>query len=106
MRSASTRPQVLSGLALVAAAILCLPQFSPARADEPATPKPTKKDSNPRIRPPEVTLTPSVTPTETKVGGKVTYQVTARLDPGWPIYASAKQPHKNGPRTTPSDVCD
>src|SRR5262245_25051964 len=105
MRSASTRPRVVNGLVLVAATVLCLPQPH-ARADEPATPKPTKKDSNPRIRPPEATLTPSVTPAEAKAGEKVTYRVTAKLDPGWHIYTFAKAPQDNGPRNTSFDLFD
>jgi len=95
----------LTGLALVAAAILAIPH-APNHAAEPATQKPAKKDSNPRIRPPEVTLTPSVTPAEAKPGELVTYQVTAKLDPGWHIYKYSKKPVNNGPRNTSFDFFD
>ena len=108
MRSATTRPGVLSGLSLVAAALLTIPLASAlapatANAADSATPKPAKKDTSARIRPPEVTMTPSVTPDEARAGEKVTYQVAARLDPGWHIYTQAKAPGINGPRHTTFD---
>jgi thiol:disulfide interchange protein len=105
MRSALTRPRVILGLALVAAALLAVPETS-GRADEPASPKPARKDSNPRIRPPEAILTPSVTPEEAKAGETVTYRVTAKLEPGWHIYAYSKKPNAAGPRNTAFDFFD
>jgi thiol:disulfide interchange protein DsbD len=100
MRISSTRPQAIAGLALVAA-LLGTPPTSALAAPEPA-----KKDSSPRIRPKEVTLTPSVTPAEAKAGETVTYQVTAKLEPGWHIYTYAKNQVNDGPRNTTFDFFD
>jgi thiol:disulfide interchange protein DsbD len=110
MRNASSRPQTPSILALVAAALLgILHDAAPAADPEPATPKPARKDSNPRIRPREVTLTPGVTPSEAKAGAKVTYQVKAKLEPGWHIYTYAQKEPVGGParpRFTTFDLFD
>jgi thiol:disulfide interchange protein DsbD len=94
MRSAPTRPQVIAGLALVAAALFGLTPCSAPAADPP---QPARKDSSPRIRPREATLTPEIVPAEAKAGAKVTYQVRVKLEPGWHIYTYAKQPREDGP---------
>ena len=111
MRNATTRPQTIAVLALVAAALLGMLYVSsaPAADPEPATPKPATKDSNPAARPKEVTLTPAVVPAEAKAGAKVTYQVKAKLEPGWHIYTYAKQEPVGGPprpRFTTFDLFD
>ena len=110
MRNVTSRPRTIVVLALVAAAFLGIPYLSATAADpEPATPKPARKDSNPRLRPKEVTLTAEVTPALAKAGGKVTYWVKAKLEPGWHIYTYAKQEPVGGPsrpRFTTFDLFD
>ncbi|HMB02425.1 MAG TPA: thioredoxin family protein [Isosphaeraceae bacterium] len=85
MHIAPSRPLALSGCTLVAAALIGSIFIIP-RPAHAADAKPAKKDSNPRIRPKEVTLIPSVKPAEARAGETVMYQVWARLDPGWHIY--------------------
>ena len=108
MRNATTRPQTLAVLALVAAALFGI-SHAPAADPEPAVPKPARKDSNPRLRPKEVTLTSAVTTPEAKAGGKVTYQVKAKVEPGWHIYTYAQKEPVGGParpRFTTFDLFD
>jgi thiol:disulfide interchange protein len=106
MRSASTRPRGSLGLGLLAAALLAIPHGLPIHAAEPASPKPARKDSSPRIRPTEASLIPSVLPQEAKVGDTITYRVTAKLEPGWHIYAYSRKPNADGPRNTSFDLFD
>src|SRR3954454_13114529 len=113
MRSAFNRPRAGKVPATVAAVFLISAAgafFSspapPARAADPAAPQPAKKDSSPRIRPAEVILTPSVSPAEAKAGEKVSYRVTAKIAPGWHIYAYSKTPIAGGPRSTSFDFFD
>jgi thiol:disulfide interchange protein DsbD len=104
MSTASQRPQVKIGLALVAAALVGI---SPAPTL--AAPEPAKKDSSPRTRPREAVLTPAIVPTEAKAGAKVTYEVRVKLEPGWHIYTFAKQEQADGPprpRFTTFDLFD
>jgi thiol:disulfide interchange protein DsbD len=105
MRIAPSRPLPLSGCALVVAALIGFVFVIPRPAHS-ADAKPAKKDSNPRIKPKEVTLTPSVKPTEARAGETVTYQVSAKLDPGWHIYTYTKEPQGQGPRNTTFDFFD
>jgi thiol:disulfide interchange protein DsbD len=60
-------------------------------------PQPAKKDSNPRIKSKNATLTTSVEPEQAKPGDLVTFKVTAKLDPGYHIYKYAQ---KEGPGPT------
>ncbi len=107
MRTAPFRPGALGRSALVAAALVVSGSIvSPpeARAD---VAKPAKRDSSPRIRPKEVALTPAVQPAEARPGQTVTYQVTAKLEPGWHIYKyAAKEFEGEGPRNTTLDLFD
>ena len=73
-------------------------------ADEPH--KPAQKDSSVRAKPKDVMLTTSVKPAEAKPGDTVTYQVTAKLKPGWHIYTQAKTQEGDGPRNTLFDLFD
>ncbi|WP_165219425.1 protein-disulfide reductase DsbD family protein [Aquisphaera insulae] len=74
-------------------------------ADEPL--RPAQKDSSPRARPKDATLTLSVEPAEAKPGETVTLKVTAKLKPGWHIYTYAKkQPDGDGPRNTLLELFD
>ncbi len=70
--------------------------------------QPAKKDSNPRIRPKEVTATPSASPIEAKAGETITYKVEFKLEPSWHIYKFAKKPFGEGlgPRNTTFDFFD
>ena len=46
---------------------------------------PAKKDDNLRMKPKDVVVTASVAPIEAKPGETVTFNVTAKLTPGWHI---------------------
>jgi thiol:disulfide interchange protein DsbD len=70
------------------------------------SPKPAKKDSNPRIRPKDATLTTAVVPAEAKPGETVSFQVTARLKPGYHIYTYSQGPQGEGPKNTTFDLFD
>jgi thiol:disulfide interchange protein DsbD len=85
------------GLAALMASLALLPRTASAANG------PTERDSNPRIRPKEVTVTPSVKPAEARAGETVTYQVTAKLKPGWHIYKYDTKPDSGGPRNTTFD---
>jgi len=78
------------------------------RSTYAAETKPKKPDSNVRLRPKEVTATPSITPAQAKPGDTVTYQVTFKLEPGWHIYKFDKEPFGAGagPRNTTFDFFD
>jgi thiol:disulfide interchange protein DsbD len=68
---------------------------------------PAQKDSSARMKPPGVTFTPSSTPTEVRPGETVTYEVTAKLNPGLHIYAVAKSDAiADGPIPTTFDFFD
>ena len=59
-----------------------------------------------RAKPKDVVLTTSVKPAEAKPGDTVTFQVTAKLKPGWHIYTQAKTQEGDGPRNTLFDLFD
>jgi thiol:disulfide interchange protein DsbD len=73
------------------------------RPDDPA---PRRKDTPEKLRPSQVSLTSSVTPAEAAPGQTVTFQVTARVEPGWHIYAYDKAPPDSGPKATQFDFFD
>ena len=77
--------------------------LSPALAQAP---KPAKKDANARFKPKEATLTVSVEPAEASPGDTVHLKVTAKLDPGYHIWAWAKTQKDSGPRNTSFDLFD
>ena len=105
MRIVPSRPFVLSGCALVAAALIGLVLGVPRTALSAAA-GPAKKDSSPRIRPREVTLAAEVKPTEARAGETVTYSATVKLEPGWHIYTYTKAQPATGPRHTTFDFFD
>jgi thiol:disulfide interchange protein DsbD len=80
----------------------------PAQTTRAAEAKPAEKDSNKRLRPKQVTLTPSVRPAEAKPGDTVTLQVDVKLEPGWHIYKVEKVVGEpgDGPRSTTFDLFD
>lgn len=108
MRLPFSRKLLPLGSTLVVSALLvgliATSQPRPTRADDQA--KPAKKDSKPFFKPKGVTMTPSVTPTEAKAGDTVTYQIQAKLAPGWHIYKYAKEDPETGPRATKFDFFD
>ncbi len=107
MRNATTRPQVIAGLVLVAAALIGMVHDSASGADpESSAPAPKTKDSSARSRSKEVTLTPTVTRPEAKAGAKVTYEVKAKIEPGWHLYRYSKTQPDEGPRNTTFDFFD
>jgi thiol:disulfide interchange protein DsbD len=100
MRIPPDRRPVLRGLAWLAAASAILLAGRPALADA----KPAKPDN--RLQPKQVSFTASVTPSEAKAGETVKYQVTAKLEPSWHIYAYAPEQPETGPRSTQFDFFD
>jgi thiol:disulfide interchange protein DsbD len=74
-----------------------------AAADDAA--KPAKKDFAAAMMPKQVVLTTSIEPASAKLGGTVTFKVTAKLDPGFHIYkySDGKSP---GPTNTSFDFFD
>lgn len=75
---------------------------SVTRADD--APKPTRKDTNLRMRPKEASFAAAVVPAEAKAGETVSYRVTASIARPWHIYAyDATQPDE-GPRNTQFDL--
>ena len=92
-------PSALTGLAL--AVLMVSLAFVPRTAL--AAGGPAERDTNPRIKPKEVVMTPSVKPAEARAGETVTYQVSARLQPGWHIYKYDTKPDGGGPRNTTFD---
>jgi thiol:disulfide interchange protein len=90
-------------ITLVASALLALLNGM-ATADQP---QPAEKDSRPFIKPKNVVLTTSVSPTQAKPGETVTFKVTAKLDPGAHIYNYSKsKKHEAGPYKTTFDFFD
>lgn len=78
----------------------------PAAFGADSAKQPAKKDSRPFLKTKHATLTASVDPTEVAPGGEVTYKVTAKLKPGYHIYAYSKKPIENGPLPTNFDFFD
>jgi thiol:disulfide interchange protein DsbD len=66
-------------------------------------PKPQRKDTSERLKPREVVLSAAVSPDRVAPGGTVTYTVTAKVAPGWHIYANARNQPDEGPRATQFD---
>src|SRR4051794_13887094 len=107
MREAGLRNHLavlFASIGLSALLVLASPLPAAIGADEPL--KPAQKDSSTRAKPKDVVLTTSVTPAEAKPGETVTYQVTAKLKPGWHIYTQAKSQEGDGPRNTLFDLFD
>ncbi len=73
------------------------------RADDPA---PQKKDTPEKLRPHQATFAASVEPAQAAPGETVTFQIRARVDPGWHIYAYEKAPPETGPMPTQLDFFD
>src|SRR4051794_33088696 len=103
MPSLSRRGRTPSPFPVVVALAAALLAARPSPAETPA---PAKKDSSARLKPKEVVLTPSVTPSEARPGETVVYKVTAKLNPGWHIYTYAKDQQGEGPRNTKFDLFD
>ncbi|MDR3618566.1 MAG: protein-disulfide reductase DsbD family protein [Paludisphaera borealis] len=84
--------------------------LAPADADfdaPNAAATPAKKDSNPRVRPKGLSLTPTVEPANAKPGQTVKYKVTAKLEPGLHIYQVGKEGEQGGgPVPTSFDFFD
>src|SRR5689334_2649191 len=107
MREAGLRKHLaflLAWLGLSALVMFAVPLPAAIGADEPA--KPAQKDSSVRAKPKDVVLSTSVKPAEAKPGDTVTFQVTAKLKPGWHIYTQAKTQEGDGPRNTLFDLFD
>ena len=102
----SLAPALLATFTAALAGLVLDPSASTAVAAETAAPKPAKKDSSPRIRPKTVTLTTSVEPEVARAGETVSYQVTAKLEPGFHIYQYAKKSAEDGPENTQFDLFD
>src|SRR3954452_9578950 len=87
-------------VALTAFTVLLPPHLG---ADEA---KPRRKD-NRLPQPTHAKLTPSATPGELKAGQAFTYQIKAKLDPGWKIFPySPVQPEEPGQPYTLFDFFD
>ena len=68
--------------------------------------KPAKKDATPRLKPKEAVLTAKVVPSDAEPGQKVKLEITAKLNPGYHIWAWDKIQLDDGPRNTSFDVFD
>ena len=64
---------------------------------------PSKKDDNLRMKPKDVVVTATVAPIEAKPGETVTFNVIAKLNPGWHIYVYSKTDQAEGPKSTKFD---
>jgi thiol:disulfide interchange protein len=108
MYTAPLRSRALARSALFAAAsVVAVGSIVATSAARAADAKPATPDSRPGIRPKEVTLAPSVEPTEARPGQTVTFRVTAKLKPGWHIYKYSTQAQDSvGPRNTTFDLFD
>jgi thiol:disulfide interchange protein len=98
--------QILHALAASTLFALTIVATSPPTVALAADSKPKKKDSSAFIRPKEVTLSTSIQPTEAKAGDIVTYQVTAKVAPGWHIYQYKPNPTGEVTRDTYFDFFD
>ncbi len=96
----SPRRPLAVGLAV---ALACAAFASPALAQDL---KPKRRDTNPRLRPPEVVLSTRIEPAVAKPGDTVTYTVTANVEEPWHIYAFARAQPDEGPRSTEFDLFD
>jgi len=72
---------------------------APAHAEQPV-----KKDSNARLQPKSAQWATKVEPATAKPGDKVTFTVTASLQPGWHLYKLTKKQPESGPRQTELDL--
>jgi hypothetical protein len=77
----------------------------PSVATAVDAPQPAKKDSSPRLKSKNATLSASVEPARAKPGAAVTFKVTAKLDPGYHIYKYSKT-EGPGPVSTSFDFFD
>lgn len=66
--------------------------------------QPVKKDSNARLQPKSAEWTTKVEPATAKPGDKVTFTITAKLQPGWHLYKLTKKQPDTGPRQTELDL--
>ncbi len=109
MRNSIARSIAPALLATVTAALTGLgldPSASPVVAAETAALKPAKKDSRPVFRPKTVTLTTSLEPDVARAGETVSYQVTAKLNPGFHIYQYSKKSAEEVSKHTQFDFFD
>ena len=109
MRNAIARslvPALLATFTAALAGLVLYPSASRAVAAEAAAPQPAKKDSRPITRPKTVTLTTSVEPEVARAGETVSFQVTAKLKPGFHIYQYSKKSAEDGPENTQFDLFD
>src|SRR5690349_18337149 len=90
-RMHSHRPQTVN-LSAIAASLLAASAIfvgllsSPNAVTAADPPKPAKKDTPRALKPKTAVLTTSVEPAEAKPGERVTFKVTAKLEPGFHIY--------------------
>ena len=89
-----TRKAALWGMMLA-----CALATAPAHAQQPV-----KKDSNARLQPKSAEFTTKVEPATAKPGDRVTFTVTAKLQPGWHLYKLTKKQPETGPRQTELDL--
>ncbi len=104
MRALKLRWPGTTGLAVLVAVLFGCVAALPASAADQAKPK--RRDTNARLKPPEVKFTTAVEPARAKPGDTVTYKVTATVDAPWHIYAYAPEQPKEGPRNTQFDFFD
>ena len=102
----SLAPTLLATVTAVLAGLVLDQSATGVVAAEAVASKPAKKDSNVRIRPKTVTLTTSLKPDVARAGETVSYQVTAKLAPGFHIYQYAKKSVEEGPENTQFDLFD
>jgi thiol:disulfide interchange protein DsbD len=105
MRKVQARSALKAGL-IVLIGLVALPGLLATGLSAADAPKPAKKDSRLGIKPKTAELTASVTPAQAKPGDTVTFQVTAKLDPGYHIYKYAKTMEESGPVNTSFDFFD
>lgn len=93
----SLRAWTRKAVLMVMMAAFAAPSTAPAQ-------QPVKKDSNARLQPKSVEWTTKVEPATAKPGEKVTFTVTAKLQPGWHLYKLTKKQPESGPRQTEFDL--
>jgi thiol:disulfide interchange protein DsbD len=100
------KPSALSRIGSLALIALTAVLFgAPAAVTAADPPKPAKKDTPRALKPKTATLASSVEPAEATPGQRVTFKVTAKLDPGFHIYKYSKE-QGAGPVNTTFDFFD
>lgn len=91
-------------LVMIAATLIIVAGTDSSRAAEV---KPMKPDTPAHLQPGEITFSTSIAPGRARPGETVTYQVTAKLEQPWHVYAYDKaQPVGPGPVRTRFDFFD